>query len=475
MPLVPSGLRSAAVAPSTFFALVLHLNGLLALELQAPEDSESLASLVYSLAVSLEAVLDAERGLKPSVRKGAVKKTRRTLRTNSTALPAILRLLTAPAAGSSAPSATKLLPLLGLAIDVCLHLRAKGEETKGGPGGVGEGYVAEVKDAVLDCWKAGALNATGTQGAHIWVRSARGSASLNASTSVLTSCRFLLSFRQSSLRMFFQRFLDQAAFDALLAASEKTFVKSPETGFVALSATIPHIAWFSLGPYASTKLLTPILLHAKSPKAEVRAAAVAFFKALVAKLDQDLEAGVQAEAAILDEMLGLLKAGKTANADHRISLYSMIRLFPASPATAAKVVAILPAQIAKETTSEPALVSLLQTLSANLAVTLAANDAIPAAAMTALQKELASPKAATRRAVVVCVGDALWTLGEAPERWTEQADKFAEVAGKTLTDVSLKNVSANALTAAAGVGEGFVAAAVLLGPLSRSKSAVISA
>lgn len=274
--------------------------------------------------------------------------------------------------------------------------------------------------------------------------------------------------------MFFQRFLDQAAFDALLVASEKTFVKSPETGFVALSATIPHIASFSLGPYASTKLLAPVLLHAKSTKAEVRTAAVSFFAALVAKLDQDLEAGAQAEAAILDEMLALIKSGKTANADHRISLYSMIRFFPASPATAAKVVAILPAQIAKETTSEPALVSLLQTLSTNLAVTLAANEAIPAAAMTALQKELASPKAATRRAVVVCVGDTLWTLGESPERWTEQADKFAEVAGKTLADVSLKNVSANALTAAAGVGEGFVAAAVLLGPLSRSKSAAIS-
>lgn len=136
-----------------------------------------MASSVYSLAVSLEAVLDAERGLKPSVRKGAVKKTRRTLRTNSTSLPVILHLLTAPAGGPDAPTATKLLPLLGLAIDVCLHLRAKGEEIKDSAGVVGEGYVAEVKDAVLDSWKAGALNATGTQGPHVWVSSGARSSS----------------------------------------------------------------------------------------------------------------------------------------------------------------------------------------------------------------------------------------------------------------------------------------------------------
>lgn len=169
-------MRSAAVAPSTFFALVLHLNGLLSLQLQTSEESESLASLVYALALSLEAVLDAERGLKPSVRKGAIKKTRRTLRTNSASLPVVLRLLTTPVTGSAAPSATKLLPLLGLTIDVCLHLRATGEKTKGSAGGIGEGYVAEVKDAVLDCWKAGALNATGMQGAHVWVRSAAATA-----------------------------------------------------------------------------------------------------------------------------------------------------------------------------------------------------------------------------------------------------------------------------------------------------------
>lgn len=268
--------------------------------------------------------------------------------------------------------------------------------------------------------------------------------------------------------------MDQPAFEAVLAASDKTFGKSPEAGFLELSAAIPQISSFSLGPYVATKLQAPLLTHAKSPKADVRAAAVAFAAVVVAKLDQDVEAGAQAKEALLDEMLGAIKAGKTANADHRMSLYAMIRHFPASAAAATKVITVLPLQIPKETTSEAALASLLQTLSINLAVALAANVAVPAPSLAALKKELASPKAVARRAVVACLGDALWTLGESSDEWTEQADQFAEAMAKILADVSLKTVATNALAATVAVGEGFVAAAVFLGPLSKSKSAVIS-
>lgn len=74
---------SAAVAPSTFFALVLHLNALIATKEESLAQSDTLRPLLFSLAVTLDAVLDSERGLRPSVRQGAIKRTRRTLRTVS--------------------------------------------------------------------------------------------------------------------------------------------------------------------------------------------------------------------------------------------------------------------------------------------------------------------------------------------------------------------------------------------------------
>lgn len=328
---------------------------------------------------------------------------------------------------------------------MCLHLRAKGEESKGATGGVGYGYVEESRDAVLELWKAGALG--GGEG-----RS-----------------------RHAALDAFFSKFITSADFETLLPQIEKGFVRNPSTTFEALGSFISSIDDFSLAPYAKSKLLPLVVTNAKSAKPEVRLSSVSFFKTLASKIQGESKQDGEARAEVMDEILAVLKSGKTVSPEHRLALYSLVGSLPADAELSPKVSSILPPLIAKETTSEPALNTLLQTLSLHLAATLIANKPITAPSTSAILKDLASPKAVTRRALVACVGDVLWRIGQVDEGkgWTAEADKFAEGASKVLADVSLKNVATAALTAVGGVGEGFVAAAVMLGPLTKSKSKVV--
>lgn len=153
----------------------------------------------------------------------------------------------------------------------------------------------------------------------------------------------------------------------------------------------------------------------------------------------------------------------------------MLHLVPTSyPATiSAKIVAILPPLIQKETVSEAALAGLLAALAPHLASTLVANIPTPPMALSSLQKEMVTPKATTRRLVVGAIGEVLWKVGEESKTWSAEADKFAEAVVKGLVDGSLKSVVAAPLTASGGVGEGFVAVAAMLGPLSKSGSKVV--
>lgn len=46
------------------------------------------------------------------------------------------------------------MPLLGLVVDVCLHLRAGKETEKGAVGGIGRGYIEASKAAIIETWRA---------------------------------------------------------------------------------------------------------------------------------------------------------------------------------------------------------------------------------------------------------------------------------------------------------------------------------
>lgn len=180
--------------------------------------------------------------------------------------------------------------------------------------------------------------------------------------------------------------------------------------------------------------------------------------------------------SITDELVAILKGGKSVSADHRLALFTMLAQMPTTYPTAVsvKIAGVLPPLIQKETVSEPALAGLLGALAPHLASALVANVAPPAMALSSLQKEMVNPKPVSRRLVVGAVGDVLWRISQESKTWSAEADKFAETVAKNLVDGSLKSFVAAPLTAPGGVGEGFVAIASMLGPLSKSGSKTVA-
>lgn len=282
---------------------------------------------------------------------------------------------------------------------------------------------------------------------------------------------------QAALDGFFQRFFTPEDFDSLLPSIEKSLVRTPELAFQSLTSLLSSSSLPVL-PFVP-KLLPHVLSNMKSAKPEVRAGAGSFFRVLFERANGE---DAEAKAKVMDELLAVLKTGKSVSADHRIALFNAIQSLPIDEAYSAKVAAVLPPLIAKETTSEPALAALLAALEPHLAFALAHNLSIPQPALTALTKEVSSPKALVRVPIVRSVGEVLWKLAatmdertesSASQAWPVDADKFAETVAKALADVSLKNVANGPLTAVAGVGEGFVAAGALLGPLRKSGSKAV--
>ncbi|KAH9002519.1 ARM repeat-containing protein, partial [Lactarius deliciosus] len=81
-----------------------------------------------------------------------------------------------------------------------------------------------------------------------------------------------------------------------------------------------------------------------------------------------------------------------------------------------------------------------------------------------LATEMQNTKPSIRRAHITLAGDTFWALGDLS---TTNAVAFARAVFPAF-ESSLKSVAANPLNAASGPAEGYVAAAVLLGPFSRS-------
>ena len=284
------------------------------------------------------------------------------------------------------------------------------------------------------------------------------------------TCFVGLLASQTALHDFFKKFLTPEDLSAVLPSIDKAFIRSPESAFAALASLLKPVPFNPPSP--TTTLLPQILTHTKSAKPEVRSAATSFFASLVPTLsssESDL-------VSITDEIVAILKGGKSVSADHRLALFSMLALLPTTyPTTVSvKIAGLLPTLIQKETVSEAALAGLLSALAPHLASALVANVATPPMALSSLQKEMVNPKAVNRRLVVGAVGDVLWRVSQESTTWSAEADKFAETVAKNLVDGSLKSVVAAPLTAPGGVGEGYVAIASMLGPLSKCGSKVVA-
>lgn len=210
---------------------------------------------------------------------------------------------------------------------------------------------------------------------------------------------------------------------------------------------------------AFKRILTPILNCSKSSNAVVRCNATELFKTIVSK---NAEKHEDLKNAVI-EVLSLPKVGKTAGPDHRIALYIMLQSLPPSPTVSFEVVSSVPVLLTKET-NDPAIEALGSALTSHLSFQLRSEKGLPAPATAAIVKELTNTKPQIRRAFYSAVGGAIWSLESLETEASAQLIK----AILPVLEASLKNVSANPVGAAAGPLEGYVAIALLLGPLKRS-------
>jgi hypothetical protein len=206
------------------------------------------------------------------------------------------------------------------------------------------------------------------------------------------------------------------------------------------------------------RLLTAILNCAKSTNALVRAGSVGLFKVLIQKNSIDSNS----ELAI-GELLALPKAGKTAGPDHRIALYSMLSALTPSLSISPLVASTVPQLVGKET-HDGTITILAATLPSHISFLLQADKPIPVDITSLLAKEMNNAKPVVRRTFCLLVGNIFWTMGYPA---SEASVAFTHAILPSL-ETNLKTVVANPLTATAGPLEGYIAMAVLLGPISRS-------
>lgn len=141
----------------------------------------------------------------------------------------------------------------------------------------------------------------------------------------------------------------------------------------------------------------------------------------------------------------------------------MFSVLSASPQVSSLMVKSVPAVLAKEA-NEAAIATLASSLTPHLALHLRENLPVPDEVLKLFVSQMQNSKPIVRRAFVSLVGETFWVLGDLT---TASATTLAR-AVVTAFESSLKSIATNPLNASAGPVEGYVAAAVLLGPFSRS-------
>lgn len=206
------------------------------------------------------------------------------------------------------------------------------------------------------------------------------------------------------------------------------------------------------------RILTTTINSAKSSNTAVRAGAIQLFKTIILKTSEPADLKVA-----LDELLTLPRTGKTAGADHRVALYTMLGHLLNSSDVSPVVAESGPTLLAKET-HDGSIAVLSVSVSRHIIFCLSENIALSAATLTLIVKEMNSTKPALRRAFSALSGNVLWQLGDLK---TQASLEFANAVLSSL-ETSLKTVAASPAAPPAGPLEGYIAVALLLGPYGKS-------
>ncbi|KAJ7334076.1 armadillo-type protein [Mycena albidolilacea] len=285
-----------ASAPGDLYALLCWSCALLPLVIASPPVDD----LVRVLAGLLDALLGSPRA-KPAVRVGAVTRVRRALRGISNELPAVLHRLVKMRA----------IPLLGVTIDVIIHLKTSSEPVEAR-------LEADLKRAVLELYSKEILESRTPVPAHVL----------------------------KALDLFIRTYVDAPAFDAVvLPALERALSRGVVIGPRAFLSTYTKPVTIQ----AFRALLPHLLTLAKSPNVRD---VVDLFRAAIDRVRASEEA-TEIDAELREAILALPRARKTASGGHRAALYGFLGCLDVPRDINEGVTALL-ALLASETAPEAA-------------------------------------------------------------------------------------------------------------------------
>ena len=280
---------------------------------------------------------------------------------------------------------------------------------------------------------------------------------------------------QNAFKEFLNEFVDfKTLSEKLLPVAERMLLRSPEIaldcessfnlGSLAVTTDLLNSTKHDISALLPAKLLPAVLSASKSSNADTRSKSVKLFRAIISHTS---DASVQSK--ISTEVLALPKTGKSASAEHRMSLFSMSKSLPVSDVLSVQVIDTLVPLIAKEN-NEPALVVLCDNFEVHLAHILASQSSLSAGTATALAKELNSAKVSTRRALSTGVAGAIWQVSHSDAVFSAEGEKLVSALASAF-ETNLNTAAANPASTPAGFLEGYTAAALALGPLVNVKGA----
>lgn len=409
----------------------------------APPPAASTSPVWPVLVGTLSTVFDSimvDAAPRQSVRKSTLVLTRRTVRNAHGYIPSLISTLV----GATGSGGLRAVAFLGLVLDVAVRLRVGKETGKGMADGVGRGYVREAKEKILQFFTSQILSSKTPVPPHV--------------------TKALNDFVATEVT-------DEDVTKTVRPQMEKMLLRSPE---VALPIVADFFSAFGTSPSAKgdapgssadlsahvQPLLPSITSASRSTNAATRSKTCALFSVLIARVQSDTV------RAISDELLNLLKSGKTSSPEQRAALFAMLASCPAgssvSPVIADSLAAILPKE-----TNEASLAAALNALAVHEAWCLNSDQALSPSVPKALVKGLQEAKAPLRKAACLAVGTLLWNINHtgASDTTTESLRTLGEALLPGL-ETNLKNAAANPLTNPAGPLEGYIAVALLEGRMT---------
>jgi hypothetical protein len=210
------------------------------------------------------------------------------------------------------------------------------------------------------------------------------------------------------------------------------------------------------------RLLGQIISSSKSSNPLVRSNSVNLFKALIAHNDPTNPHNLSCLA--VPEIINLPKSGKSGGPDHRIALYSMLAAL--TPAEGVSLPLLQAATILLPKEPHENAISVLAAALPPHVVFLLRAASLPPDVIQFIAKEMINSKPAVRKAFVGLAGAVF--LNAQGILNSENGAIFAKGLVPAF-ETCLKTVASNPLNSSGGPYEGYVALAVLLGPLARSK------